>query len=70
MKPNIFRSFKYSFLMVFGAIFKNIWVDKKFTVREKIIVFTIFIIFWWVLIPYYAVEDFMRDEKRQRTKVE
>lgn len=70
MKPNILRSIGIGFAVVFRAIFKNIWIEEKFNVWEKIFLFVVLVLFWWVAVPWVAIGDFKSDMKRYTPRVE
>jgi hypothetical protein len=73
MKPNIFVSLYVTVKTIVAIPFYYVWVPNRkmrhpWTFGERVFMFFLCLLFWWVLIPVYTVQDYKESKKRYETE--
>jgi len=63
MKPNIFRSLWIYTKVIIPIPFYSAWKKNAYWKKwERIFIAISCLLFWWLLIPLYAIKDYKQDK--------
>lgn len=67
-KPNFIKSLFQYFWICISVPFYWVFVPNRnskfsWTPWQRVAMFFVFLLFWWILAPLYAIQDYKRDKK-------